>query len=98
MKRRAKRPAAGGRPRFLGSVGVLLLLLAAVGLGLLLPELGVLVQERSTDRMNQTVDLGEVSLSLTSDDSKLEKLRLVGDAQQPGRVHGAGKRPGPDPR
>lgn len=59
------------------AVGALLLL--AVVLGLLLPGLSAGLQSRNTDRLSRTVDLGQASLSLTSDEAKLEKLSILGE-------------------
>lgn len=70
----ARRPASG-----LGPVAMGFLLLAAVAVGLLLPGLSAGIQEQRTDRLEQTVDLGQNGLSLTSDAAKLEKLRILGN-------------------
>ena len=66
-------------------VGMALLLLAAVAVGLLLPGIGAGIQERSTDRLSRSLDLGQATLHLTSDDAKLEKLQIVG-----GMLNGSG--------
>lgn len=55
------------------------LLLGAVVLGLLLPGLSAGIQSRRIDRLNRTADLGQASLSLTSDEAKLEKLSILGE-------------------
>ncbi len=75
---RPKRRRSGG-PAGLSPVMLVFLLLSAVAIGLLLPELSAAVQERRTDRLSRTAELGQVSLSLTSDDAKLEKLAIVGN-------------------
>lgn len=87
MKRQTgRRPAAPTRRAparrplpVLSPVGMVLLLMMAVVMGWLLPGVTAAIQERSTDRLEQTVDLGQASLSLTSDEGKLEKLRIVGE-------------------
>ncbi len=73
----------GGKPRNILRVFlVILILAAAVTVGLLLPGMICAVQSGSIDRYNRQADLGTGALSLTSDDAKLEKLRLINDAQR----------------
>lgn len=64
-----------GRRRFLTA----LLLLGAVLTGFFLPNLFDAFQNLRTDRMSERVDLGEETLSLTSSESRLERLRAIRD-------------------
>lgn len=78
MKRReqrAPRPRRTGNDR-LNSLFIALAMLGAVILGLLLPSVTVYIQGRSTDGIERQAELGAGALSLTSDDAKLERLRL----------------------
>lgn len=54
-----------------------LIIAAAVVIGLLMPNLFTAVQGRRADGVEKQLELGMGSLSLTSDDAKLEKLRLM---------------------
>ena len=47
-------------------------------LGLFIPSVTSVIQNLSTDRLSGFVDLGEGALSLTSDESKIGKLRTAG--------------------
>ena len=71
--------ASRGKKKSSGALSVLLWLLlmaAAVALGLFLPTVVTGVQSRRADSTKEYVDLGSSVLSLTSDSAKLEKLGL----------------------
>ena len=54
----------------------LLMMAAAVALGLYMPGFFTRIQNNRTDNTRETVDLGSSMLSITSDSAKLEKLGL----------------------
>ena len=70
-----KRPAqAGGsvvRQRLLAAF----VILSALALGLLMPGITTAIQDMSIARLDDSVELGEGTLSLFSDDAKIEKFR-----------------------
>ena len=69
MKKAAKKHSARILPW-------LLLMAAAVALGLYMPVFFTRIQNSRTDNTREAVDLGSAMLSITSDSAKLEKLGL----------------------
>ncbi len=69
MKKAAKKHSARTLPW-------LLLMAAAVALGLYMPVFFTRIQNSRTDNTREAVDLGSAMLSITSDSAKLEKLGL----------------------
>lgn len=62
-------------------LGWALLIITAVLVGLFLPTLATNIQRDRTDRIRETVELGNSALSLTSDRAKLEKLSLLAESE-----------------
>lgn len=73
-----------GKHRYVGGAlppGVLLLVLAALMIGMFLPSLSCAIQSSRLEGLRERPDLGAGELSLTSDDIKIERLALPQNIQ-----------------
>ena len=76
--------SSSGKRRYFGGElppSVLLLVLAAVIIGMLLPSLFSAIQSSRLEGLREAPDLGAGELSLTSDDIKIERLALPQNIQ-----------------